>query len=82
LEQEAAFNIRRYRILEEIAKLEKIKPTSEEVDERVKEMAEQYATDFETLKASLRKNGKLIDIREELKSEKTLDFVIGFKRGV
>ncbi len=80
LEQEAAFNIRRYRILEEIAKLEKIKPTSEEVDERVKEMAEQYGTDFETLKASLRKNGKLIEIREELKSEKTLDFVIGFKR--
>ncbi|MDQ3001804.1 MAG: trigger factor [Fibrobacterota bacterium] len=80
LEQEAVFNIRRYRLLEEIAKKEKIKPTSEEVDVRLKEMAEQYGTDFETLKASLRKSGKIIDIREELKSEKTLDFVIGFKR--
>jgi trigger factor len=80
LEQEAVFNIRRYRLLEEIAKKEKIKPTSEEVDARLKEMAEQYGTDFETLKASLRKSGKIIDIREELKSEKTLDFVIGFKR--
>ena len=80
LEEEAAFNIRRYRILEEIAKIEKIKPSTEEVDARVREMAEQYGTDFETLKASLRKNGKIIDIREELKSEKTLDFVIGFKR--
>lgn len=80
LEQEAVFNIRRYRILEEISKIEKIKPTTEEVDARVHEMAEQYGTDFESLKASLRKSGKIIDIREELKSEKTLDFVIGFKR--
>jgi trigger factor len=80
LEQEAVFNIRRYRLLEEISKKEKIKPTSEEVDARLREMAEQYGTDFETLKASLRKSGKILDIREELKSEKTLDFVIGFKR--
>jgi trigger factor len=80
LEQEAAFNIRRYRILEEIAKKEKIKPTSEEVDARVQEMADQYGMDFETFKAQLRKSGKIIDIREELKSEKTLDFVIGYKR--
>lgn len=82
LEQEATFNIRRYRILEEISKIEKIKPTTEEVDARIREMAEQYATDFDSLKASLRKSGKIIDIREELKSEKTLDFVIGFKRDV
>ncbi|MEO7425493.1 MAG: trigger factor [Fibrobacteria bacterium] len=80
LEQEAVFNIRRYRLLEEISKKEKIKPTSEEVDARLKDMAEQYGTDFETLKASLRKSGKILDVREELKSEKTLDFVIGFKR--
>jgi trigger factor len=80
MEQEAVFNIRRYRLLEEISKKEKIKPTTEEVDARVKEMAEQYGTDFESLKAQLRKSGKIIDIREELKSEKTLDFVIGFKR--
>lgn len=80
LEQEAAFNIRRYRLLEEIAKREKIKATSEEVDERVKELAEQYGTDFETFKAGLRKNGRIVDIREEIKSEKTLDFVIGLKR--
>lgn len=80
LEQEAVFNIRRYRILDEISKAEKIKPTAEEVDVRVRELAAEYGTDFESFKASLRKNGKLIDIREELKSEKTLDFVIGFKR--
>lgn len=80
LEQEAVFNIRRYRLLEEIAKKEKIKPTTEEVDARVKELADQYGTDFESFKAQLRKSGKIIDIREELKSEKTLDFVIGFKR--
>ncbi len=82
LEQEAVFNIRRYRILEEIAKKEKIKPTTEEVDARVRDLAAQYGTDFESLKAQLRKSGKIVDIREELKSEKTLDFVIGFKRDV
>src|SRR5690606_26830176 len=82
LEEEAVFNIRRYRILEEIAKKEKIKPTAEEVDARIGELAAQYGTDFETLKASLRKSGKIIDVREELKSEKTLDFVIGYKEPV
>lgn len=80
LEVEAVFNIRRYRILAEIANIEKIKPTAEEVDTRIHELAAEYGTDFESLKASLRKNGKIMDIREELKSEKTLDFVIGFKR--
>ncbi len=80
LEAEAVFNIRRFRILEEIAKIEKIKATSEEVDQRLHELAEQYGTDFETLKTSLRKSGKINEIREEIKSEKTLDFVIGFKR--
>ena len=79
LEQEAAFNIRRYRILEEIAKAEKIKATTEEVDARVREIAEQYGQDFEKVKAEFRKSGKIVDIREEIKSEKTLDFVIGYK---
>ena len=80
LEREAVFNIKRYRILDEIAKLEKIKPSPEEVDVRIRDMAGQYRMEFETLKAALRKNGKIIDIREELKSEKTLDFVIGLNR--
>jgi trigger factor len=79
LEQEAVFNIKRYRLLEEIARKENIKAAQEDVDTRIRELADQYSTDFETLKASLRKSGKIVDIREELKSEKTLDFVIGFK---
>ena len=80
LEREAAFNIKRYRILEEIARKENIKPAQEDVDARIRDLAEQYGTDFERLKAELRKSGKIVDIREELKSEATLDFVIGFKR--
>jgi hypothetical protein len=31
------------------------------------------------LKASLRKSGRILDIREEVKAEKTLDLVIGYK---
>jgi trigger factor len=79
LEREAVFNIKRFRILDEIAKLEKIKPSPEEVDARIRDMAGQYRMEFEALKAALRKNSKINDIREELKSEKTLDFVIGLK---
>jgi trigger factor len=79
LEQEAVFNIKRYRLLEEISRKENIKPAQEDVDARIRELADQYGTDFEGLKAQLRKSGKIVDIREELKSEKTLDFVIGFK---
>lgn len=79
VEKEGVENIRRYRIIDEIAKKEKIKPTQEEVDERVRTMALRYGTDFETLKGYLRKNGRINDVREELRTEKTLDFIIGLE---
>jgi trigger factor len=79
LEQEGELNIRRFRILDAIAKKENIKPTQEEVDARIRDLAASYGADFEQLKASLRKNGRILDIREEIKNEKTLDFIIGFK---
>ncbi len=77
IEREGEMNIRRFRILDAISKQENIKPTQEEVDSRIRDLAASYGADFETVKASLRKSGRILDIREELKTEKTLDFVIG-----
>lgn len=79
LELEAETQIRRWRLLDAIALKENIKPSQEEVDLRIRSLAARYGTDFEGLKASLRKNGKIMDLREEVKAEKTLDFVIGFQ---
>jgi trigger factor len=79
LEQEAVNQIRRWRILDAIAIKENVKPDQEMVDERIRELAMRYGTDFEGLKASLRKSGKILDIREEVKAEKTLDLVIGYE---
>ncbi len=79
LDKEAEYTLKRYRILDEIARKEKIKALPEEVDERVHELAAQYGTDFETLKAALRKNGKINDLRHDIKTRKTLDFVIGMQ---
>lgn len=79
LEAEAVSQIRRWRILDAIAAKENVKPDQEAVDERIRELAARYGTDFEGLKANLRKNGKILEIREEVKAEKTLDLVIGYK---
>jgi trigger factor len=79
LEVEAVNQIRRWRLIEAIAVKENVKPDQEAVDARVRELALRYGTDFEGLKASLRKSGRILDIREEVKAEKTLDLVIGYK---
>ncbi len=76
VQKEAAFQLKRYRIIEEVSRKEKIKATQDEVDERIKQMATQYGMEFETIKDSLRKSGKINDIRQELKTAKTLDFFL------
>lgn len=79
LEEEAVNQIRRWRLIDAIATKENVKPDQEAVDARIRELALRYGTDFETLKASLRSSGKILDVREEVKAEKTLDLVIGYK---
>ncbi|HAP00048.1 MAG TPA: trigger factor [Fibrobacteres bacterium] len=78
LEREGEMQIRRWRLLDAIAQKENVKPTQEEVDLRIRGLAMRYGTDFESLKANLRKNGRIMDLREEVKAEKTLDLIIGF----
>jgi trigger factor len=77
LESEALFYLKRFRIISQISRKEKIKATQEEVDAKITELAGQYNMDFDTLKASLRKSGRINDIREELKARKTMDFILG-----
>ncbi|MGD9201361.1 MAG: trigger factor [Chitinispirillia bacterium] len=71
------FTMKRYRIIDYIAKKEKIKATQAEVDNRIKLIADQYKSSFEEVKKILRQNGTTTRIREEIKEEKTLGCLIG-----
>jgi len=68
--------IKRHRIIDFIAAREKIQATQEEVDAEIQKMADRYQQPFETIKQALRKDGTTIRIREDLKEQKTLDFLI------
>ncbi len=72
-------SLKRFRILDFIAKEQKVKATKEEVDARIQELATQYNQEFETVKAALRKNGTTIQIREDIKQEKTLEMLVGLQ---
>ncbi len=76
-QEDAVFVLKRARILDEISKKEKIKATQAEVDSRVVMLSARYGVPFESLKAELRQSGRINDIREELRMEKTMDFIIG-----
>jgi trigger factor len=69
--------IKRQRIIDYIATKEKIAATQEEVDAEIKRLAEQYNQPFDALKQTLRQNGTTMRIREDLREQKTLDFLIG-----
>jgi len=69
--------IKRYRIIDYIARQEDIKAAQEEVDARIRQMAETYNQPFEELKQALRKDGTTNRIRADIREQKTLDFLIG-----
>ena len=69
--------LKRYRIIEFVANKEKIKATKEEVDERIKAVADQYQKPFDEMKTILRKDGTTMRIREEIREQKTLNKLIG-----
>ena len=69
--------LKRHRIIEYIAKKEKVKATQEEVDNRIKAYADQYQQPFEAIKQQLRKSGATMNIRREIQEQKTLDCLIG-----
>lgn len=79
LREQAITEIKKHRILESISKDEKIKVKQAEVDARIKEISAMYGMGFDDLKSQLRSSGRIVGIREELKKEKTLDFLIGIR---
>lgn len=74
--QEAEKQLRRQRAIEWIAEKEAIKATTEEVDARIKEMAEQAGISTEDAREELRKSGRLMEVRESIRLEKTLDWLV------
>ncbi len=77
--ENAERDIKKYRIIDYISKKEKIKVNQADVDARIKEMSEMYGMDFEQMKSSLRSSGHIVNIREELKYEKTLNWLVGIR---
>jgi trigger factor len=73
--------IKRHRIIDYIAAKEKIQATQEEVDAEIKKMAERYNQPFDTIKQTLRQNGTTLRIRDDLREQKTLDFLVEMPQG-
>ena len=65
------------RILRSIIEQEGLKPTQEQVDARIEEIAKSARMDFASVKDTMRKNGQINRIRENLKIELAQDMLIG-----
>lgn len=63
-------------VLEAIAEKEEIEVTDEEIDDKLKEIAEANEQDFEQVKAFMQMQGQLESLKKGLKMEKTIDFLI------
>jgi trigger factor len=68
--------IKRQRIVDAIATNEKIAATQEEVDAEIRKLADRYRQPFDTVKQTLRQNGTTLRIRDDLREQKTLDFLV------
>ena len=79
LTPEAIREIKKHRILDFIATKEKIKPAQADVDARLKQMADAYHVDFETLKGHFRQSGRINQLRDELRIQMAADFIVGIR---
>ncbi|MBN1129400.1 MAG: trigger factor [Chitinispirillaceae bacterium] len=77
----AVRTLKRHRIVDYIAAKEKIQATQEEVDAEIRKLAVRYNQPFDTLKQSLRQNGTTLRIRDDLREQKTLDFLVELPDG-
>ncbi len=75
LKEAAEKNVRTDIILQKIASQEKLEPTEEEVDERIRRIAEEKRISYSELRDYLEKKGYIEDIRQQLSREKALDFI-------
>ncbi|SFL65298.1 trigger factor [Halanaerobium salsuginis] len=63
-------------VLEAIADLEEIEVTDEELDEEIDEIAEMHDQEPEKIKAIFQMQGQLHHLKEDIKRQKTIDFLI------
>ena len=68
--------VKTFVILEKIASQEGIAATDEEVDERLKEMAERMHQKFDVVKRYYEKNGLLPEVKAGILRDKTLNFLL------
>jgi len=68
--------VKTFLILEKIASQEGIAATDEEVDERLKEMAERMHQKFDVVKRYYEKNGLLPEVKAGILRDKTLSFLL------
>ncbi|MFH1798535.1 MAG: trigger factor [Candidatus Omnitrophota bacterium] len=74
--KEAENKVRLYFILDEIAKKEKIDVTEEETDKWLENLADSFKNPFEEVKKYYEKHNLIEGLREQLREEKTLDFLL------
>ena len=74
--EQAADRAKNNLVLEAIAEEEGIEVSDEEIDEKLEEIAEANDQDFEQVKAFMQMQGQLESLRDGLKMEKTIDFLI------
>ena len=75
LEKEGVRELQKHIIISQVSQQEKIKASQEEVDKKIDEMAEHYGIPATDLKEMFRKDGRIQQIRDEIKFIKTLEFL-------
>jgi trigger factor len=70
-------DLKRYRILDQIAKKENLKAQQAEVDNEIRKLAEYRGAAFDQLKAEFKRTGRVMDIRDNIREQKTLNFLTG-----
>ncbi|MCM8764475.1 MAG: hypothetical protein NC907_03275 [Candidatus Omnitrophica bacterium] len=74
--------LKKYFILEKIAEVEKIEVTDEEVDQAIKKIALTSGEDYHQVKNRLMDSGRIYDIKEDLKIEKTFELIKNSAQGI
>jgi len=77
LRADSEFEIKKMRLLDQIAQKENIKATQAEVDARIQDLADRYGMPFESIKSHLRESGRIQEIRQDVQYSKVLGFLCG-----
>ena len=62
--------------LDKIADNESIEVTDADIDDKIREIAAEIGQDFNKVKSNLKKNGRVDNIRELLRQDKALKYVL------